>query len=86
MALKRCEIEPESWEHVAQDRATWRNLVKQGVSKYEQEFIDQNVDKRRRRKERLAGPPTDGQSFSCPHCGRSFRSRIAVVRSKDFGV
>ena len=55
MALKRCEIEPESWEHVAQDRATWRNLVKQGVSKYEQEFIEQNIDKRRRRKERLAG-------------------------------
>ena len=42
-------------------------------------IIDQNVDKCRRRKERLAGPPTDGQSFSCPHCGRSFRSRIAVV-------
>ena len=60
MALKWCEIEPESWEQVAQDRATWRNLVKQGVSKYEQEFIDQNVDKR---KERFAGPPTYGQSF-----------------------
>ena len=79
VSLKRCEIEPESWEHVAQDRATWRNLVKQGVSKYEQEFIEQNVDKRRRRKERLAGPPTDGQSFPCPHCDRSFRARIAVV-------
>ena len=28
VSLKRYEIEPESWEHVAQDRATWRNLVK----------------------------------------------------------
>ena len=63
VSLKRCEIEPESWEHVAQDRATWRNLVKQGVSKYEQEFIDQNIDKHRRRKGRFAGPHTDGQSF-----------------------
>ena len=41
-------------------------IVNQGVSKYEQEFIDQNVDKRRRSKERLAGPATDDQSFSCP--------------------
>ena len=55
VSLKRCETEPESWEHVAQDRATWRNLVKWGVSKYEQEFIDQNADKLRRRNERLAG-------------------------------
>merc|ERR1711923_156820 len=79
VALKRGEIEPESCEHVAQDRATWRNLIKQSVSKYEQEFIDQNVDKRRRRKERLAGPPNDGQSFSCPHCGCSIRAKIVVV-------
>ena len=36
-------------------------LVNQAVSKYEQEFIGQNIDKRKRRKEKLAGPPTDGQ-------------------------
>ena len=29
--LKRCEINPESWEHVAQDRATRRNFFNQGV-------------------------------------------------------
>ena len=39
LALKRCKIEPESWEPLC------RNLVRQGVSKYEQELIDQNVDK-----------------------------------------
>ena len=79
VALKMCKIKPESREYIAQDRATQRNLVKQGVSKYAQEFIDQNVDKRRRRKERLAGPPTDDQSFYWPHCSRSFRARISVV-------
>ena len=63
----------------AQDRATWKNLVRQGVSKYIQEFIDQNVDKRRRRKEILAGSPADGQSFPYPHCGLSFQARILVV-------
>ena len=47
-ALKRLEI--EFWEHVAQDGAMWRNLVKQGVSKYEQEVIDKNVYKLRRSK------------------------------------
>ena len=29
--------------------------------------------------ERLADPSTDVQSSSCPHCGRSFGVRIAVV-------
>ena len=40
-----CEIEAESWEYIVHDRATLKNLVKLGVSKYEQEFIDQNADK-----------------------------------------
>ena len=31
-ALKRCNIDSDSWETLAQDRSTWRGLVKRGVS------------------------------------------------------
>ena len=79
VALKKCRIGPESWEVRAQDRASWRNLVKRGVSNHERDFIAQAVEKRKRRKERQENPPTTGQSFLCPHCNRSFRARIAVV-------
>ena len=61
---------------------SWRSLVKRGVSNYEQEFIAQKIDKRKRRKERLENPPTTGEAFPCPHCSRTFRSRIAVVSHK----
>ena len=27
VGLKKCHIEPESWEVRAEDRASWRNLV-----------------------------------------------------------
>ena len=79
VSLKRCNIEPDSWEVSAQDRASWRKLVKKGVSNYEQEFIAQKVDKRKRRKERLENPPTTGEVFLCPHCDCTFRARIAVT-------
>ena len=82
VALKRCHIEPSTWEVCAQDRVSWRSLVKRGVSNYEQEFIAQKIDKRKRRKERLENPPTTGEAFPCPHCSRTFRSRIAVVSHK----
>ena len=32
VSLKRCEIEPESWEHVAQDRATLGGALSSTVS------------------------------------------------------
>ena len=79
VTLKRYHIEPDSWEACAQDRASWMKLVKKGVSNYEQEFITQKVDKRKRRKERAENPPTTGGSFPCSYCDRTFRARIAVA-------
>ena len=52
VALKKCRIEPESWEVRAQDRASWRNLVKRGVSNHERDFIAQAVEKRKRKDKR----------------------------------
>ena len=79
VALKRCDIDPGSWEVLAQDRTAWRSLTKRGVSEYEQQFIKQAVDKRSRRKERAESPPVTDQLFPCPHCDRRFRAPIAVV-------
>jgi len=41
-------------ETLTLDRSAWRGMVKRGVSTYEQEFIALDVDKRMRRKDRLA--------------------------------
>ena len=64
--LKKCHIEPESWEVRAQDRASWRNLVKRGVSNHERDFIAQAVEKRKTRKERQENLPTLLVSLSFP--------------------
>ena len=48
-ALKKCNIDPASWEVLAQDRSAWRSLVKRGISDYEQQFIVQAENKRARR-------------------------------------
>ena len=37
--MKICNIDSESWETLAQDRSTWRGMVKRGVSAYEQELF-----------------------------------------------
>ena len=79
VALKRCNIDTDSWETLAQDRVAWRGLVKRGVSAYEQEFIALEVEKRKRRKERLENPPDSVPLYPCPYCNRSFRAPIAVV-------
>ena len=79
VALKRCNIDTDSWEKLAQDRVAWRAMVKRGVSAYEQEYIALEVEKRKRRKERLENPPDSAQLYPCPHCNRSFRAPIAVV-------
>ena len=79
VALKSCNIDPGSWEILAQDRTAWRGLIKRGISDYEHEFIKLAVDKRKRRKERAESPPVADQLFPCPHCARRFRAPIAVV-------
>ena len=78
----KSDFEPSTWEVCAQDRVSWRCLVKSLVSNYVQGFIAQKIDKRKMRNERLENPPTTGEAFPCPHCSRTFHSRIAVVSHK----
>ena len=78
-ALKKCNIDPASWEVLAQDRSAWRSLVKRGISDYEQQFIVQAENKRARRKDSIANPPSNGPQYPCPHCSRVLRARIGLV-------
>ena len=79
VALKRCNIDTDSWETLALDRTAWRGMVKRGVLEYEQDFIDREVAKRKRRKDRLENSSEPSQLYPCPNCNRSFRAQIAVV-------
>ena len=79
VALNRCDIRPESWEEVAQNRNSWRTQVKKGVAAHERDQILQKQEKRRKRKEGRLDSNDPSAPFPCPHCDRSFRARIAVV-------
>ena len=79
--LKRCAINTETWETSAKDRSAWRTVVRAGVSNYELRRVDEQKQKRQRRKGRannipqLAAPPP---TFACPHCTRLFRAKIGL--------
>ena len=79
VALKKCDIPPESWEEVAQNRASWRSQVKKGVAAHDRDQILQKQEKRQKRKEAQSGLSDLSQAFQCPHCDRSFRAPIAVI-------
>ena len=79
VALNRCDIRPESWEEVAQNRNSWRTQVKKGVAAHDRDQILLKQEKRRKRKEGHLDPSDLSAPFPCPHCDRSFRARIAVI-------
>ncbi|KAJ3613399.1 hypothetical protein NHX12_019648 [Muraenolepis orangiensis] len=80
--LKKCHIDLKAWEDMATDRATWRNLVREGAALYNDDLCHAAQDKRRLRKERATTkqvqpkPPTT--TFPCPHCTRIIGSRIGL--------
>ncbi|KAJ3586058.1 hypothetical protein NHX12_012459 [Muraenolepis orangiensis] len=68
--LKKCHIDLKAWEDMATDRATWRNLVREGAALYNDDLCHAAQDKRRPRKERATKqvqpkPPTT--TFPCSH-------------------
>ena len=50
--MKRCNIDSNSWESIADDRPSWRQTVKQGAKFAEEALTTAGLDKRSRRKER----------------------------------
>ena len=79
--LKKCDINPDSWENIAQDRPVWRSHSRSGTIAYEEERKDTAVTKRQNRKMRQQNPPamTSDQTHICSVCNRMFRAKIGLI-------
>ena len=75
--MKRCNIDSNSWESIADDRPSWRQTVKQGAKFGEEVLTTAALDKRSRRKER-GKYPQQPTPFSCTKCGRDCHSRVGL--------
>ena len=75
--MKRCNIDSNSWESIADDRPSWRQTVKQGAKFAEEALTTAALDKRSRRKER-GKYPQQPTPFSCTRCARDCHSRVGL--------
>ena len=66
-SLKRCDIPYSTWEASAEDRPSWRSLVRAGVLAFEVYRIREKDQIRQRRKERSSNPQP-GPAPSIPCC------------------
>ena len=76
-ALKAFNIDPNSWEEMANDRATWRSATHKGAVSCEANRRAVAEEKRAARKLR-AGTAGSGD-IPCPHCNRTFCARIGLI-------
>ena len=79
-SLKDFNIPTESWEQAAQDLTKWHCLINKGASKFEAKGICEAERKRKERKARAKGPPSDSEQseFACSICNRQFRAKIGL--------
>nr|VZI50403.1 unnamed protein product [Spirometra erinaceieuropaei] len=93
-SLKLLQINPTNWEELACDRPTWRRTVKTGAAIYEANRITTAKAKREstaavshinNRDTTTGTTPAspdssyENQDYTCPHCDRTFTSRIGLV-------
>ena len=73
-SLKQCGTPYTTWEESAEDRPSWRFLVKSGVATFEERRIRDKEKKRQRRKdtENSSSQPGSAPHIPCPHCNRLF--------------
>ena len=77
-SLKDFNIDTETWEEMATDRATWRSLMHKGAALSERNRTLAAEEKRRARKLR-ASIDDNGDGIPCPHCQKTFRARIGLT-------
>jgi len=78
--LKKCDIDPKNWEHLAEDRKAWRREVKDGVEHFEIERHRQINEKRDLRIARRENPPAMPLNpFYCPICNKACAARIGLT-------
>ena len=75
--LKLTDINPESWEKLADDRDSWRHAVRDGFRSGEEKRNLQLENKPTQRKERQQTTDSNQSSnFACNNCGRDCHARI----------
>ncbi|BHF65468.1 hypothetical protein SprV_0200847900 [Sparganum proliferum] len=87
-SVKRLQINPTNWEELALDRPTWRRTVKTGAAIYEANRIAvakaavshiTNPDTITDTTPTSSDSSDEDQDCTCPHCDRTFTSRIGLV-------
>ena len=79
-SIKSSDIDPESWENVAQDRHRRHSSVTHGAAVSEQMRTSETTRRRKIRKSRNSTfPPDKSAEVSCHYCDRQFLARIGLV-------
>ena len=82
--LKLADIDPGSWEQIADDCSTWRTAVRKGVRTGEDKQNGLLEDKGQGRKERQESLDSNQLStFRCTTCDRDCHSRIGLDSHAD---
>ncbi|KAL8591773.1 hypothetical protein ACOMHN_032315 [Nucella lapillus] len=76
---KDFNISAESWESLAYDRPSWRQLITKGAYTAEERRSRQADQKRATRKARATSTSTTAPNHFCPTCGRGFFARIGLI-------
>jgi len=77
-SLKAFDINHNTWEQTAQDRGVWRSAVHKGAKTHEANRIAA-AEKRRQARKNSANTPMPPATIPCPHCPRTFRTRIDLT-------
>ena len=79
--LNTTSIDPDDWENLADDRTTWKQVVRKGVKEGEEQRKKLLEEKRQQRKERQnSRASSSSQSdFVCKACGRDCQARIGLL-------
>ena len=72
--MKAARIRTSDWECKAEDRSTWRTVVKEGVIVAEEQRMEEATDRRARRKAKTFG----STEHVCKSCGKDCHSRIGL--------
>uniref|UniRef100_H3AWN1 C2H2-type domain-containing protein n=1 Tax=Latimeria chalumnae TaxID=7897 RepID=H3AWN1_LATCH len=80
--IKKCGIDIINWEKLARDRATWRRLVREGTSYFEENHLALEAKKQQKceemKQDREIRGPTLPLATICSVCQRVCGSRIGL--------
>ena len=77
LSLNQANIDQQSWEQLATDRAAWRKRIIDGTTSFESKRRQLNEEKRKRKHERL-NLPRPSPSIPCDFCTRYIHQRLGL--------